>query len=263
MPVLKFALVSQIGMLPATAIYVNAGTELAQIRSPGDILSPGLIGSLVLLSLFPLIGQWLARVVRRRRAYGGWRRPRRYDRNLVVIGAGAGGLVTAYVAAAVRAKVTLIEANRMGGDCLNTGCVPSKSLIRSARAAHEIRHADRFGVAAQAPEVDFPAIMQRIRDIIAAIGPADSVERYSGLGVDVRTGHARIVDPWTVEVDGERLTTRAIVVAAGGEPVIPDIPGLDETSYLTSDTMWEALGKRTSLPQRLVILGGGPIGVEM
>ena len=231
--------------------------------APSDIASPGLIGSLVLLSLFPLIGKLAADWLRRQRVYKGWRRPRRYDRNLVVIGAGAGGLVTAYIAAAVRAKVTLIEANRMGGDCLNTGCVPSKSLIRSARAAHEIRHADRFGLAAQAPEVDFPAVMRRIRDIIAEIAPADSVERYTGLGVDVRIGHARIVDPWTVEVDGERLTTRAIVIAAGGEPVIPDIPGLAESGYLTSDTMWDALGTRAALPQRLVILGGGPIGVEM
>ena len=180
LPAWKFALVSQIGMLPATFVYVNAGTQIAHIRSPGDIASPGLIGSLVLLSLFPLIGKLAADWLRRQRVYKGWRRPRRYDRNLVVIGAGAGGLVTAYIAAAVRAKVTLIEANRMGGDCLNTGCVPSKSLIRSARAAHEIRHADRFGLAAQAPEVDFPAVMQRIRDIIAEIAPADSVERYQG-----------------------------------------------------------------------------------
>jgi uncharacterized membrane protein YdjX (TVP38/TMEM64 family) len=248
LPAWKFALISQIGMLPATFVYVNAGTQIAHIRTPGDIASPGLIGSLVLLSLFPLIGKLAADWLRRRRVYQGWRRPRRYERNLVVIGAGAGGLVTAYIAAAVRAKVTLIEANRMGGDCLNTGCVPSKSLIRSARAAHEIRHADRFGLAVQEPQVDFPAVMQRIRTIIAEIEPADSVERYMGLGVDVRTGHARIVDPWTVDVDGERLTTRAIVIAAGGEPVIPDIPGLAETSYLTSDTMWDSLGTRKTLP---------------
>ena len=263
LPAWKFALVSQIGMLPATFVYVNAGTQIAHIRNASDIASPGLIGSLVLLSLFPLIGKFAADRLRRRRVYKGWRRPRRYDRNLVVIGAGAGGLVTAYIAAAVRAKVTLIEANRMGGDCLNTGCVPSKSLIRSARAAHEIRHAGRFGLAAREPAVDFPAVMQRIRDIIAEIAPADSVERYRGLGVDVRTGHARIVDPWTVEVDGERLMTRSIVIAAGGEPAIPDIPGLAESGYLTSDTMWEALGTRDALPKRLAILGGGPIGVEM
>ena len=261
--VLKFALVSQAGMLPATFVYVNAGTQLARIRSLGDIASPGLIGSLVLLSLFPLIGKWAADRLRRRRAYGKWRRPRRFDRNLIVIGAGAGGLVTAYIAAAVRAKVTLIEAHRMGGDCLNTGCVPSKALIRSARLAHEIRNADCFGLTPAEPGVDFPAMMRRIEAIIAAIAPADSVERYTGLGVDVRAGHARIVDPWTVDVDGERLTGRAIVIAAGAEPAVPDIPGLDEAGYLTSDTMWDALARRGALPRRMAVIGGGPIGVEM
>ena len=261
--VLRFALVSQIGMLPATMVYVNAGTQLAHIRTLGDILSPQLIGSLVLLSLFPLIGKFAADWLRKRRRYRGWRRPRRYNRNLIVIGAGAGGLVTAYIAAAVRAKVTLVEAGRMGGDCLNTGCVPSKSLIRSARTAHEVRTAGRFGIGAAAPEVDFSAVMARIRANIDAIAPADSVERFTALGVDVRRGHARIVDPWTVEVDGERLTTRAIVIAAGAEPIVPEVPGLTEAGYLTSDTMWEALGRRTDLPARLVILGGGPIGVEM
>ncbi|WP_206185442.1 FAD-dependent oxidoreductase [Sphingosinicella sp. CPCC 101087] len=263
MPLPKFALVSQIGMLPATAIYVNAGTELAQIRSPGDIASPGLIGSLVLLSLFPLAGQWAARWLRRRRIYKGWRRPRRFDRNLIVIGAGSGGLVTAYIAAAVRAKVTLIEARKMGGDCLNTGCVPSKTLIRSARAAHEIRSAARFGIAAQAPQVDFPAVMRRIEKAIADIAPADSAERYTSLGVDVRLGHGRIVDPWTVEVNGARLTTGSIVIAAGALPIVPNIPGIAGSGYLTSDTLWEALAARETLPRRLAILGGGPIGVEL
>jgi pyruvate/2-oxoglutarate dehydrogenase complex dihydrolipoamide dehydrogenase (E3) component/uncharacterized membrane protein YdjX (TVP38/TMEM64 family) len=261
--VLKFALVSQIGMLPATIVYVNAGTQLAHIRNLSDILSPQLIGSLVLLSLFPLIAKFLVDALRKRRVYRGWKRPRRFDRNLIVIGAGSGGLVTAFIAAAVRAKVTLIEANRMGGDCLNTGCVPSKALIRSARAAHEVRNAHRYGVSAEPPQVDFPAVMERIRAIIAEIAPADSVERYRGLGVDVRRGHARIVDPWTVEVDGERLTTCSIVIAAGAEPVVPDVPGLGESGYLTSDSMWAALGRRTELPGRIVILGGGPIGVEM
>jgi pyruvate/2-oxoglutarate dehydrogenase complex dihydrolipoamide dehydrogenase (E3) component/uncharacterized membrane protein YdjX (TVP38/TMEM64 family) len=261
--VVRFALVSQVGMLPATMVYVNAGTQLAHIRTLGDILSPQLIGSLVLLSLFPLIAKLAVDALRRRRVYRGWKRPRRFDRNLVVIGAGSGGLVTAYIAAAVRAKVTLVEANRMGGDCLNTGCVPSKALIRSARAAHEVRTADRYGVAAATPQVDFPAVIERIRAIIREIAPADSVERYTGLGVDVRRGYAHILDPWTVEVGGERLTTRAIVIAAGAEPVIPDIPGLAEAGYLTSDTMWDALGRRTDLPGRIVILGGGPIGVEM
>ncbi|MDQ4087387.1 MAG: FAD-dependent oxidoreductase [Pseudomonadota bacterium] len=261
--VLRFALVSQVGMLPATFVYVNAGTQLARIRSLSDIASPGLIGSLLLLSLFPLIGKFAADALRRRRIYRKWRRPGRYDRNLIVIGAGAGGLVTSYIAAAVRAKVTLIEAHRMGGDCLNTGCVPSKALIRSARAAHEIRTAHRFGLAATEPEVDFAAVMQRVRDIIRHIEPADSVERYIELGVDVRIGHATIVDPWTVEVNGERLTARSIVIAAGAEPVVPPIPGLEASGYLTSDTMWDALAERAALPRRLVVVGGGPIGVEM
>ena len=263
MGVLKFALISQIGMLPATIIYVNAGTQIASIRTVGDILSPGLIGSLVLVSLFPLLAKWAAGALRRRRAYKGWRRPSRFDRNLVVIGAGAGGLVTSYIAAAVRAKVTLVEADRMGGDCLNTGCVPSKALIRAARAAHEIRTAHRFGIGAAEPSVDFRAVMARIRESIRAIEPADGVERYAGLGVDVLLGHARIVDPWTVEVDGERLTTRAIVLAAGGEPVVPTIPGIEESGYLTSDTMWDALRDEPQPPARLAILGGGPIGCEM
>ena len=259
----RFVLVSQIGMLPATMVFVNAGTQLAHIRTARDIASPQLIGSLVLLSLFPLIGKFAAGWLRKRRIYRGWSRPRRFDRNLVVIGAGSGGLVAAYIAAAVRAKVTLIEANRMGGDCLNTGCVPSKALIRSARAAHEIRTADHYGIEAQPPRVDFPKVMARVRGIIAEIAPVDSEERFTGLGVDVRRGHARIVDPWTVEVGGERLTTRAIVLATGAEPVIPDVPGLEGSGYLTSDSMWDALATRTELPARIVILGGGPIGVEM
>ena len=263
MGLIRFALVSLVGMLPAAAVYVNAGTQLARIDELGDILSAQLIGSLVLLSLFPLIAKVFSDWLRRRRVYRGWKRPRCYDRNLVVIGAGSGGLVTAYIGAAVKAKVTLVEANRMGGDCLNTGCVPSKSLIRSARAAHEVRTAGRYGVKASPPEIDFPAVMARIRAIIRDIEPADSPERYRGLGVDVRQGHARIVDPWTVDIDGERLTTRSIVIAAGAEPTIPPIPGLAESGYLTSDTMWDALAKRTDLPGRAVVLGGGPVGVEL
>jgi pyruvate/2-oxoglutarate dehydrogenase complex dihydrolipoamide dehydrogenase (E3) component len=250
-------------MLPATIVYVNAGTQLAAVRSARDIASPGLIGSLVLLSLLPLIGKFVADRLRRRRVYRGWKRPRRFDRNLIVIGAGAGGLVTSYVAAAVRAKVTLIESHRMGGDCLNTGCVPSKALIRSARAAHEARSAARLGIEVAEPRIDFAAVIARMNRVIADIAPADSVERYTALGVDVRRGWARIIDPWTVEVNGERITSRAIVVATGGEPVVPDLPGIAQSDYFTSDTMWEALSARPDLPERLVVLGGGPIGVEM
>ncbi|MBC7830618.1 MAG: FAD-dependent oxidoreductase, partial [Hyphomicrobium sp.] len=263
-----FYVVSQIGMLAGTIVYVNAGTQLAAIDSTGDILSPALIGSFVLLGLFPLVAKWIIGLIKRRRVYRNYKRPRRFDRNLVVIGAGAGGLVSAYIAAAVRAKVTLVEAGKMGGDCLNYGCVPSKALIRSARLAHDIRHAGEYGLGSAEPAVDFKAVMARVHGVIATIAPADSVERYTELGVDVRLGHARIVDPWTVEItdrDGgkQRLTTRAIVIAAGAEPFVPPIPGLAEAGCLTSDTMWDVLAQRDAIPRRLVIVGGGPIGTEM
>jgi pyruvate/2-oxoglutarate dehydrogenase complex dihydrolipoamide dehydrogenase (E3) component/uncharacterized membrane protein YdjX (TVP38/TMEM64 family) len=264
MRLLTFALVSQAGMLLGTVVYVNAGTRLAAIASTSDIFSPALIGSFVLLGLFPLLAKALVGWWKRRRIYRGWRRPRRFDRNLIVIGAGAGGLVTALIGTTVRAKVTLVEKGEMGGDCLNTGCVPSKALIRSARAAHEMRTAGAYGIAPAEPEVRFGEVIERIHRIIAEIAPADSVERYTALGVDVRKGHARLVDPWTVEIDGgERLTARAIVVAAGGEPAVPDIPGLRESGFLTSDTMWDKLRGRETVPARVAIVGGGPIGTEM
>jgi pyruvate/2-oxoglutarate dehydrogenase complex dihydrolipoamide dehydrogenase (E3) component/membrane protein DedA with SNARE-associated domain len=268
MKLAAFYVVSQIGMLAGTLVFVNAGTQLAAIESTPDILSPALIGSFVLLGLFPLLAKFALGWWRKRRIYKGHRRPKKYDRNLIVIGAGAGGLVTAYIAATVRAKVTLIEAGKMGGDCLNYGCVPSKALIRSAKLAHEMRTADRYGLKAADPEFSFKAVMERVHAVIAAIAPADSVERYTGLGVDVRLGQARIVDPWTVEIEAqdgrtERMTSRAIVIAAGAEPFVPDIKGLAEIGYLTSDTMWETLVRRDTVPERLVIIGGGPIGSEM
>jgi pyruvate/2-oxoglutarate dehydrogenase complex dihydrolipoamide dehydrogenase (E3) component/uncharacterized membrane protein YdjX (TVP38/TMEM64 family) len=264
MRLLAFFLVSQVGMLPGTIVYVLAGTQLARIESTKDILSPGLIGSFVLLGIFPLIAKAVLGWWKRRRVYRRFTRPRKFDRNLVVIGAGAGGLVTAYIAATVRAKVTLIEAHKMGGDCLNTGCVPSKALIRSARAAHEMRTAGTYGLEPVEPRFSFREVMERVNSIIRHIEPADSVERYTKLGVDVRLGHARILDPWTVEIDGrDRITTRSIVIAAGGEPFVPDIPGLKEAGYLTSDTMWDALSRREDMPRRVVIVGGGPIGTEM
>ncbi len=264
MRLVVFYVVSQVGMLPGTFIYVNAGVQLSAIDSASDILSPGLIGSLVLLGLFPLLARALLGWWKRRRVYRGFTRPAKFDRNLVVIGAGAGGLVTSYIAATVRAKVTLIESGRMGGDCLNTGCVPSKALIRTARLAQEMRSASDFGLVATEPQMDFGAVMARVNSIIRQIEPADSVERYTRLGVDVRQGHARIVDPWTVEIDGrDRITARSIVIAAGGEPLVPDIPGLREAGCLTSETMWDALSARGTLPERVAILGGGPIGTEM
>jgi pyruvate/2-oxoglutarate dehydrogenase complex dihydrolipoamide dehydrogenase (E3) component/uncharacterized membrane protein YdjX (TVP38/TMEM64 family) len=263
MRLIPYALVSQVGMLPGTLVYVNAGTQLARVESTSDILSPALLGSFLLLGLFPLLAKWGVGWWRKRRLYKGWKRPKRFDRNLIVIGAGAGGLVTAYIAATVRAKVTLIEAREMGGDCLNTGCVPSKALLASAKAAHTIAKAESFGLEAHG-RVRFNAVMERVFGAIADIAPNDSVERYTRLGVDVRKGYARLVDPWTVEIDGaERLTARSVVIAAGGEPFVPPIPGLEGSGYLTSDSLWDALRHRSDVPARMAIIGGGPIGTEL
>lgn len=260
--------VSQIGMVLGTVVYVNAGTQLAQIDTLADIASPGLLASFAALGLLPWVGKWIMAAIRRRRVYARWQRPRRYDRNLIVIGAGAAGLVSSYIAATVRAKVTLVEASKMGGDCLNYGCVPSKALIKSARVADQMRHADAYGLTPHEPAFSFRAVMARVHAIIATIAPHDSVERYTGLGVDVVQGRARIFDPWTVEIarnDGtvQRLTTRAIVIAAGAAPILPDLPGLDQSGYLTSDTLWEAFASLDDMPQRIVVLGGGPIGCEL
>lgn len=257
--VLTFYWVSQIGMLAATVIYVNAGTRLASLNSLSGLLSPALIGSFVLLALLPWLSRWVIARIKARRVYAGWKKPQRFDRNLVVIGAGAAGLVSAYIAATVRAKVTLVEANKMGGDCLNYGCVPSKALIRIARIAHEARRGGDFGIQMAPPNIDFAAVMKSVHASIAQVAPHDSEQRYEKLGVDVQRGQARIVSPWCVEVDGKPITTRAIVIAAGAEPFVPLLPGLAECGYLTSDTLWSI----DSLPKRLLILGGGPIGCEM
>ncbi len=270
MRALTFYWVSQLGMLAGTAVFVNAGTQLAKLDSLKGILSPGLLGSFVLLGLFPLIARKLVDAVQKRKVYAQWNavRPKRFDRNLIVIGGGAGGLVSAYIAAAVKAKVTLIEAHKMGGDCLNYGCVPSKALIKSAKLAHQMRHGQRYGLSDTAPVFSFRAVMARIHAVIAAIEPHDSVERYTGLGVEVLQGYAKIVNPWTVEIalnDGGKqlLTTRNIVIAAGARPFVPPLPGLNEVGYVTSDTLWDSFAKLDQIPKRLVVLGGGPIGCEL
>jgi len=268
MPVLTYMWVSQVGMLLGTIVYVNAGTQLAQIDSLAGIASPAVLGSFVLLGILPWLAKGIVGVLQRRRLYKGFTRPRRFDRNLVVIGAGSAGLVSAYIAAQVRASVTLVEAREMGGDCLNTGCVPSKALIKSARVAHQMRHADRYGLGPVEPEVPFRQVMARVRRTIGTIAPNDSVERYRALGVDVVKGHARIVDPWTVEIAGEdgttrRLATRSIIIATGAEPVVPPIPGIAESGYLTSETLWQALMQMDAPPRRVAVLGGGPIGCEL
>ncbi len=255
--------VSQVGMLAGTIVYVNAGTQLAQIDSLRGILSLPLIASFVLLGVFPIVARKITLWFKAKRIYARWTKPASYDRNMIVIGGGAAGLVTSLIAAAVKAKVTLVEGHKMGGDCLNFGCVPSKALIRSAKFVKQNSKAKAYGMAAASVELDFAKVMQRVHRIIKAIEPHDSVERFTGLGVDVVLGHAKITSPWTVEITTptgkQTLSTRTIVIATGARPFVPPIPGLDVVGYETSDTIWGL----TTLPQRLVVLGGGPIGCEL
>ena len=265
-----FFWVSQVGMFAGTVAYVYAGIEIAKIVSLRSILSPGLLGAFVLLGLFPLLTKKIVDAIRQRKVYARWNtvRPKTFERNLVVIGGGAGGLVTAYIAAAVKAKVSLVEAHKMGGDCLNYGCVPSKALIRSAKLRHKILHSANYGLASSTASFRFSEVMNRVHAVIAKITPNDSVERYTGLGVDVVQGYAKIVNPWTVEIackDGSKqmLTTRNIVIAAGARPFVPPLPGLDSVGYVTSDTLWDEFAKLEELPKRMVVLGGGPIGCEL
>ncbi len=261
-----FYWVSQVGMFLGTIVYVNAGTELAKIDSLKGILSPGLLGAFVLLGIFPIIAKKIVDGVKARKVYAQWadKKPATFDNNVVVIGAGSAGLVTSYIAAAVKAKVTLVEKHKMGGDCLNTGCVPSKALIRSAKFLSHTQRAKEFGMQSASANFDFAEVMERVVNIVKAVEPHDSIERYSSLGVDCVTGDAKIVSPWEVEVkmaDGtvKRLTTKNIVIAAGARPFIPPIPGLKEMNPLTSDNIWNI----RTLPRRLVVLGGGPIGSEL
>ncbi|MBU7579741.1 MAG: FAD-dependent oxidoreductase, partial [Porphyrobacter sp.] len=265
---LTYMWVSQIGMLLGTVVYVNAGTQLAQIDSLSGIASPAVLGSFVALGIVPWIAKGVIGAIKRRRVYAGFTRPKTFDRNLVVIGAGSAGLVSALIGATVKAKVTLVEAHAMGGDCLNTGCVPSKAIIKSAKVAHQMRHADKYGLTPANPEVPFKAVIARVMGAIKAIEPHDSVERYTGLGVDVVKGYAKIVDPWTVEIalnEGgmQRLTTRSIIIASGAEPVVPPIPGIEDSGYLTSETMWQAFAQMDAAPACALVLGGGPIGCEL
>ena len=254
-----FFIVSQIGMLPGTIVYVNAGTQIAKIDSLGSILSPALIASFVLLGIFPLISKKIIDAFKARKALGKYKKPKKFEFNTVVIGAGSAGLVAAYIAAAVKAKVALIEKAKMGGDCLNTGCVPSKAIIRTAKFLSHQKRSKEFGVHTASAEFDFKEVMDRVRSIIGVIQHHDSVERYTGLGVDCFAGHATIESPYCVDVDGKKLTTRSIVIASGAEPAVPPLPGIDDVNYYTSDTIWEI----DELPKRLLVLGGGPIGCEL
>ncbi len=255
----RFYLVSQIGMLPGTAVFVNAGSQLGALESLSGILSPGLILSFALLGIFPLLAKKLVSFIKSRKVLKQYSKPKSFDYNLVVIGGGSAGLVSAYIAAAVKAKVLLIEKHKMGGDCLNTGCVPSKALIRSAKMLHYAKRAEDFGFKTTTVEFEFSEVMERVQHVIQQIEPHDSVERYTGLGVEVIQSEAKIISPYEVEVEGKIVTAKNIVIATGARPAVPPIPGLEETGYLTSDTVWN-LRER---PRRLVVLGGGPIGCEL
>ncbi len=254
-----FYLVSQIGMLPGTIVYINAGTQLGQLSSMAGIFSPGLIASFALLGVFPLVAKRIVAFVQAKKVYAGWKKPARFDYNLVVIGAGAAGLVSSYIAATVRAKVALVEAEKMGGDCLNTGCVPSKSLIASARLVAAAARADALGLESVKIPFDFSSVMDRIRENIRAIEPHDSIERYTRLGVECISGRAKIVSPFEVAVGDRILTCKNIIVATGARPYVPKLPGIHRIQVLTSDTVWELKEN----PGRLAVLGGGPIGCEL
>lgn len=260
MRTLPFALVSQLGMVAGTLAFVFAGTQLATVDAVGDILSPGLIAAFAVLGILPLLARKAVAILSRWRALRGWKKPKHFDDNVIVIGAGSGGLVAALTASIARANVSLIEKGDMGGDCLNTGCVPSKTIIQSAKIAHRMRNCEKYGIQHSGEmQVDFPAVMERVQSAIRQIQPKDSVERYSSLGVNCISGKARLVDPWTVEVNGQKRTARSIILATGGSPAVPPIQGIEQADPLTSDSIWAI----RELPQRLLVIGGGPIGCEL
>ena len=251
--------VSQVGMLPATIVYVNAGTQLSEISSPKDILSFELALSFALIGIIPLFSKWFVRFLKSRKVMKQYKKPKSFDYNMVVIGAGSAGLVSAYIASAVKAKVALIEKHKMGGDCLNTGCVPSKAIIKSAKVMHQFNNSSKYGIDSLEAKTNFKSVMDRIKDVIKKIEPHDSVERYTSLGVECFQGDAEVLSPYEVKVNGKTLTTKNIVVSTGARPLVPNIPGLDKVNYLTSDNLWDI----TEQPKKLVILGGGPIGCEL
>ncbi len=255
----RFYWVSQLGMVPGTLVYVNAGTELGKIQHIQDIASPSLWLALATLACLPHLLRFSLQRVRQYKLYRPYPKPKAFDYNMIVIGAGAGGLVSSYIAATVNAKVAIIEKHKMGGDCLNTGCVPSKALLRSAHFAHELSRATQLGFSPVSPKVDFKAVMARVHQVIEQIEPHDSIERYSQLGVECLTGQAKIISPYSVELNGQQLTTQNIIIATGAKPFVPDIAGLKDIKYLTSDNLWQL----TQLPQQLLVIGAGPIGCEI
>ena len=259
MKTLTFFGVSQLGMLAGTIVFVNAGTKLAQLESLGGILSMKIISSFVILGIFPLLARKILGFYRSRRVLNKFKKPKSFDYNMVVIGAGSAGLVTSYIGATTKGKVALIEKHKMGGDCLNTGCVPSKALIRSAKFLADVKKCQQLGFKSASVDFDFADVMERIQRVIRVVEPHDSIERYTSLGVQCHKGEARIISPYEVSVNGKTLTTRNIVVATGASPAVPSIEGVENIKYLTSDTIWNIREQ----PKNLLVLGGGPIGSEL
>lgn len=254
-----FYIVSQIGMLAGTLVYVNAGTQLAKLDDLSGILSAPILLSFCLLGVFPLIAKKMLASIQNYRKTRHFSKPKSFDSNVIVIGGGSAGLVSGLIAAAVKSKVTLVEKHKMGGDCLNTGCVPSKALIRSAKVASYLKRSQEFGLAEVNTTVEFSKVMDRVQNVIKQIEPHDSIERFTELGVDCVQGEAKILSPYCVEVNGEKITTRNIIIATGARPFVPPIEGLQDVGYLTSDNLWNIRQQ----PKRLIVLGGGPIGCEL
>lgn len=257
--VVSFYFASQIGMLLGTLVYVNAGSELAQITSLSGLVRAPVLFSLVMLGVFPLVGKLIVNSIQKNKVMKAYKRPGKFDANVVVIGGGSAGLVSAIIAVGAKAKTVLIEKDRMGGDCLNTGCVPSKSLLRSGRIMSYIRRAGEYGIEGATATVNFARVMERVQEVIKTIEPHDSMARFTSLGVECIAGDAKITSPYSVEVNGRTINTRAIIIATGGRPMVPPVPGLNEVGYLTSDTIWTL----RELPKRLLVVGGGPIGCEL
>ena len=258
-PALSFYLISQVGMLPSTAVFVNAGSELAQITSVTGLISLPLLASFVLLATFPFLAKIILARVQGNKIMKPFGKPAKFDANVVVIGAGSAGLVSSLIVAGAKAKVVLVEKHKMGGDCLNTGCVPSKALIRSGKIMSYIRRASEFGIDSAGGEVNFKQVMNRVQGIIKTIEPHDSVERFTSLGVECVQGEARIESPYIVSVGDRKIHTRSIIVASGARPLVPAIEGLENIDYLTSDNVWSL----QQLPGKLLVVGGGPIGCEL
>ena len=256
---ITYSFVSQLGMLLGTIVYVNAGSQLAKITSLSDIASPEIILSFVLLGIIPLLSKKIISYLKSQKVYKGYKKPKSYDYNLIAIGAGSGGLVTTYIAAAVKAKVALIEKHKMGGDCLNTGCVPSKAIIKSAKVVHLAKNSKKYGIEKVDITLQFSQVMERVQNIIKKIEPHDSADRFTKLGVKCIQGNAKIISPWEVEVNGKIYTTKNITISTGARPFVPPIPGIQEADILVSDNLWDI----RELPQKFIILGGGPIGLEM